>query len=609
MRALLFVTTIVATTLSFGSPSAPVGAAVEGSVFEAVQPCRLVDSRLNGGQPVSGTIEVDTTDCLKDVPGQVVAASVTATIVAPHQHGHLTLWSNGDKPTVSTLNWAPGEIRANSAVVELRSGKFFAAPATPAHLVIDVNAVFVKNTGASGGRFVAVSPDRVLDSRDSNGRQKTRTITFDMIPQGARGVVATFTTTQTTGAGFVSVWAQGERPLTSVLNVDGLNQTRASTVMVGVSAERTVNVYASSAEHLIVDVVGYFTADSAAVSSNGLFVPAPPKRLLDTRLAQVPVWRGGTVTGNDVGAAAGTLIANVTSVNPVAEGWMHIGGAQRVATPVVSSLNFQSSSTVANAAVVPLSTAGWALHSMATSHAVVDSFGYFTGPRTQAIGSIAHVNKSSWNPTSCISGPSRTNVNGHAEANPGQYQRVVSVPEVGRRGAVAVVGDSLTYQSARGLAVELAGDGWGPICIDGTISRTVEYGNSSVPDGLDAVRRIRQVSSEWNRSDVTWIAALGTNDAGFSTTSSSRANMSAAKLVDEIAHRSNIYWVNTKTRTGGSRPSYEAAWNTGVGQLGLKIIDWRSAVQANPGVLGGDKVHLSSSGIAVRNDLIVRSVA
>ena len=174
---------------------------------------------------------------------------------------------------------------------------------------------------------------------------------------------------------------------------------------------------------------------------------------------------------------------------------MHIGGAQRVATPVVSSLNFQSSSTVANAAVVPLSTAGWALHSMATSHAVVDSFGYFTGPRTQAIGSIAHVNKSSWNPTSCISGSSRTNVNGHAEANPGQYQRVVSVPEVGHRGAVAVVGDSLTYQSARGLAVELAGDGWGPICIDGTISRTVEYGNSSVPDGLDAVRRIRQVSS------------------------------------------------------------------------------------------------------------------
>ena len=607
MHKLLLAVTIVATTWTYTSTGAANAEEPAGSVFEAVQPCRLLDSRLNGGAPVSGTMQIDATECLKGVDGEVVAASVTATIVAPQRPGHLTLWTQGTKPTVSSLNWATGEVRANSAIVQLQSGKFYAAPHVPAHLVIDVNGVFVKDTGTSSGRFVSVPPERVLDSRTSDGRQQSRVISFDMLPVDATGVVATFTTTQTEGPGHFTVWPEGPRRETSVLNVDGPNQTRAATIMIGVSADRQVNVYAHRPEHLIVDVIGYFTGDSAELTNEGLFIPTPPRRLLDTRLDETPIWRGGTVTKNDT-SADGTIVANITAVSPVANGWMHIGGAQQVATPTVSSLNFASGSTVANAAVVPLSETGWALHSLVTAHAVVDMSGYFTGPRTAANPSITHSNNTVWNPTSCISGPSSTNVNGHAEANPGKYQRVVSVPQVGRRGAVAVVGDSLTYQSARDLAVTLQREGWGPICVDGTISRTVEYGNVSVPDGLDAVRRIRSVSNEWNRSDVTWIVALGTNDAGFSQSSASRANRSAAKLADEIGHYSQIYWVNTKTNMGGSRPSHEAAWNLGVQQLGVKIVDWYSAAKADPAVMGGDRVHLSRSGINVRNEVISRSV-
>lgn len=213
-----------------------------------------------------------------------------------------------------------------------------------------------------------------------------------------------------------------------------------------------------------------------------------------------------------------------------------------------------------------------------------------------------------WSPATCISTPSYRNENGHNEANPGRYQRVVSIAEVGPRGAVAVVGDSLTWQSARDLAVQLQQDGWGPVCVDGTISRTVEYGNAEVPDGLDAVRRIRGTSLVWGRSDVTWVVALGTNDSGFSRTSVERANTSAAKLVNEIGGPAVIDWVNTKTNRSGAPALNEQAWNAGVQQLGVSIIDWRSAVVANPAVIGGDRVHLSALGVPVRNDLIVRAI-
>jgi hypothetical protein len=575
-----------------------------GSVFESVRPCRLLDSRLDGGQPVTGTIQVDTAECLRDVSkGEVVAVSITATVVAPQRHGHLTLWSSGAKPTVSSLNWAPGEVRANSAVVTLRAGKFLASPHVPTHLVLDVNAVFVRDTGESGGRFVPLPPERVLDSRLSNGRQQHRVVKFDMIPQGATGVVVTLTTTETTGPGHFTAWSEGPRRETSVLNVDGRNQTRAATIMIGVSADRELNIRSFRPEHAVVDIVGYYGR-----SDHGMFIPTPPKRLLDTRIGGVPVWRGGTVTGDDLDAAGGTLVANVTSVNPRSHGWMHIGAAQQVETPTVSSLNFAPGSTVANAAVVPLSSAGWALHSLVTSDAVVDVFGYFTGPRTLPDKSIVHRNNNVWKSASCVSSQSRPNENGHAEANPGRYQRVVSIPETGRLGAVAVVGDSLTYQSARDLAAKLQRDGWGPVCVDGTISRTVEYGNSSIPDGLDAVRRIRSVSSEWTRSDVTWVVALGTNDSGFSRSSSTRANTSAAKLANEIGNVGNIFWVNTRTNRTGSPASYEAAWNAGVSQLGVRIINWSSAAQTNPAVMGGDKVHLTSLGVTVRNDVIVRAL-
>ena len=571
--------------------------------FQPVRPCRVLDSRLNGGAAFQGERRVDLGDCLEGVEGEVLAVAVTATVTQPASNGHATLWGDGQRPQTSNLNWSSGETRANAAVTQIVDGGFNVYTFSKAHFIVDINAVFVASAkDEAAGRYVPVTPERIIDSReDGSGRQQQRSVVFDSIPADATGVVATFTTTQTVSGGHFTAWPEGVRPLTSMLNVDGANQTRAATIMMGVE-DRTVNVWSYRPEHLIVDLVGYF-----GTSDTGSFVPQKPTRLLDTRNEESLIWGGGSVSRN-LSSVGASVLANITSVSPARDGWAHIGGAQQVTKPDVSSINFTPRRTVANAAVPHLSESGFAVYAQSASHIVVDSFGYFTGQRTAANPAISHTNEANFRSASCISTGWTTNEFGHQEAKIGSYQKVVSVPEVGVRGPVAVVGDSLTYQSAETLAVKLQQAGWGPICVDGTISRTVEFGNYNIPDGLDAVRRIRGVSSEWSRPEVVWVVPLGTNDAGFSGNSEERAARSARKLVDEIGQSDRIWWMNVKTTVSGSRVGWEAAYNAGISSLGVNVIDWYGRTVSESGHLSGDRVHLSRYGIDIRNALIVDSV-
>ncbi|MEY2754962.1 MAG: hypothetical protein RJB65_1320, partial [Actinomycetota bacterium] len=180
-------------------------------------------------------------------------------------------------------------------------------------------------------------------------------------------------------------------PVPSTVNIDTPGQTRAAQAIVKLSGSPRIKVYSKAGGDVLVDVVGWYTGATDAVDDNGLFLPLPaPRRALDTRsLRSVAPWAGSTyefVDGVDTSRYDGgvaAVAANITVTQPWQNGYI-TAYAARTKRPTSSNLNVTSwPQTIANHAVVPMSTRGGAVYTYAGAHMIVDIAGLFTGtPRT-----------------------------------------------------------------------------------------------------------------------------------------------------------------------------------------------------------------------------------
>jgi hypothetical protein len=81
------------------------------------------------------------------IPADAVAVSFNFTITTPADYGDLIVYPPaGTLPLVSTLNWSPGQTRANDAIVPLGVAGDLTAHVDQAtgtvHFIIDVNGYF-----------------------------------------------------------------------------------------------------------------------------------------------------------------------------------------------------------------------------------------------------------------------------------------------------------------------------------------------------------------------------------------------------------------------------------------------------------------------------------
>jgi hypothetical protein len=373
--------------------SGPVSAAPVGTPtrFVAIQPCRLLDTRQGVGWPLD-TGQVVTIPVVDrcGVPAEAVAASVTVTVAAPAGWGYMSVGASGvPLPPTSTLNWtAPMETRANGAIVALGTGgSIDLFTSTISHVVVDVAGYFVAAESSTVGRFVPLTPQRVLDTRDPMpsgvaAGQALRVALPAGVPTDATAVFVNLTTTASLGYGYFAAYAAGTPvPATSVLNTDGAGQTRAAGMIVPVSAAG-FEVYSSTGGHLIVDVAGWFTGPTAPESSDGLLVLVDPIRAMDTRSdGRDRFWPDGS-QAVDTTASTGrvaAVVANVTMTDTAGWGFVTAFPAQ-TAKPAISTVNAdRSNQTVANLTVVPSGSTGLFLHSSTTAHVIVDVIGWFTG--------------------------------------------------------------------------------------------------------------------------------------------------------------------------------------------------------------------------------------
>jgi len=120
--------------------------------FYTLTPCRLLDTRQPQDGPALAS-EVTATFHLHGacgIPETAKAVAVNVTVTQPTGLGHLTL-SAGDAPVpaVSTINFGPGQTRANNAVLRLAgnatgqlAARPFVAGGGTVHVILDVTGYF-----------------------------------------------------------------------------------------------------------------------------------------------------------------------------------------------------------------------------------------------------------------------------------------------------------------------------------------------------------------------------------------------------------------------------------------------------------------------------------
>ncbi|MCL4434573.1 MAG: hypothetical protein M1399_07390 [Actinobacteria bacterium] len=424
---------------------APAAAGTQG--YTAVTPFRIADTRPNSGctnVTPSGTLGPDATVVLKvvgavpcegtsgSVPSNATAIVMNVTVTGGTAGGFLTVFpAETTRTTASNLNWTTGQVVSNLVTVQLGTNgtvDIYSGSDGSVNVVADLQGYYGPASSTSGaGNYQPLSPHRICDTRPANVSGLTDQCTghapgpgnvltvqvagHGTLPvTGISAVVLNVTAVTPSNSGYLTVYPAGvSRPTTSNLNFVP-DQTVPNRVMVGLGTNGAIDVYNfSGTTNVIVDVTGYFTDSTVSAASGSLFQAIPPKRICDTRPANVSgltdQCTGRTLVANQssqtlaiqvagmggVPASTSTtpptaVVMNVTITGATASSYLTVYPATSSSTtpPTVSDLNWKPGATLANLVVATMAPGGTVdIYNYSGSvDVVVDVLGYFTAAST-----------------------------------------------------------------------------------------------------------------------------------------------------------------------------------------------------------------------------------
>jgi hypothetical protein len=256
-------------------------------------------------------------------------------------------------------------------------------------------------TSGTPSRYVAVAPQRVLDTRSTSRVGPGGVVSVPVrglmlggsrVPDDVTAVVLTITAPGASAGTDVRAYPSGGGvPVVSNLNL-GRGATVANLATVPVGADGAVLLRNNSGSvHLIADIAGYYVSSSGGDG----FAAVNPSRVLDTRNGGTAgrVGPGGTVdlqvTGTSVPrgdgnadvvpADATAVVLNVTATSATAATDVRVYPTGSGDVPVVSNLNLSAGQTVANLVTVKIGPDGKVrLRNQSGSvHLIADIAGYY----------------------------------------------------------------------------------------------------------------------------------------------------------------------------------------------------------------------------------------
>jgi hypothetical protein len=195
---------------------------------------------------------------------------------------------------------------------------------------------------------------------------------------------------------YLTVWPAGQaQPVVSTVNSpDGRVKANAAIAVGGNGGQ--ISVYSSDTTDLILDVSGYFTANTTA----DVYVPITPCRIVDTRVSNGTSFGAPSLAAGqqrsfaiansscDLPAAAlangGAVSLNVTTVpiaaHPVSYVTVWGSSPNESQIPLISTLNDPTGTIVANAALIsinPSTSQSVSVYATDTTDVILDITGYF----------------------------------------------------------------------------------------------------------------------------------------------------------------------------------------------------------------------------------------
>ena len=395
---LLSSTFVVGSTIGSQSVSAaPVGA----SSFRGVSPTRVLDTR-GSGKATTGSYNSVLIRGLAGVPNTATAVVLNVTVVNPEGEGYVTVFPWGDPalPNTSNVNiQRSGQMVANLVTVRLGGdGRIGLYTSIAADLLVDVFGYYSPSGATRAGRFIPLTPQRLLDTRGNATVGEGREVRLSLpagIPVDTEGLVLNVTAVNSrlraNGFGYWSAYPAGLGPgTTSNINIAFSGQTIANQVIVKPTASG-VEFYSYAGGDLLVDIMGYYSGSSAEVKEDGLFVPVSPTRLLDTRSTPNPLgekvalhhdWTVEVGMASQAGipnTGASAVALNVTMTRALGEGYVTVYPAGR-SRPDSSNLNADLAGTTApNHVQLATGSRGVSFYSYGGTDLIVDIFGWFVG--------------------------------------------------------------------------------------------------------------------------------------------------------------------------------------------------------------------------------------
>lgn len=382
-------------------------------------PTRLLDTRsglfLGGGSAPVGpfaagsVIDLDVRSSLL-VPDDATAVAINLTSVNSNGNGYLQALPTRAATigSTSTLNLSSLGARANFAIVPIgANGSISIYLQAGGDAVIDVYGSFVPAGGTTAsGRFVAVQPERWVDTREPTqqpiygfgvgGPRPMSAGETVIVPRlgatavpaaGVAALVVNVTGTNVAAPGWLRAEPVGAAGLThSTVNIVP-GDSAANLAIVPVDANGAIAVSTLQPTDVVVDVIGYVTNAAAPQSGRGLFVAVSPGRLSDTREIASPYGIGEVRLAVPVGQAppraavpanASGVAVNLTVTEPAVSGWLR-AWPQFGTQPPTSNVNYAAGSTVANGALIGLDAGALLVQMNQPGHVIIDVNGYFTG--------------------------------------------------------------------------------------------------------------------------------------------------------------------------------------------------------------------------------------
>lgn len=352
--------------------------------YNPVSPVRVLDTRRGLGG-YAGVLYAGSTLRMRmagvaGVPGGAGGVALNLTAAAPTGRGFLTAYPCGQgRPDASNLNVAPGVTRANQTVVALDgTGDLCIFSSVTTHVIADLAGWY----GSSGGAFKAVTPLRLIDTRNNYGVLRDLGVPLaGRVPGDATSVTLNVTVTSPQAAGFATVYPCGQ-PIPDASNLNfRAGETVPNLVTVKIGAGMGVCVHSTANTHMIVDLAGSYGSSGTTLTTS------VPDRFLDTRTGtggwlgalgngqevQVPI--GGA---NGVPAGATAAVLNVTVTAAQAPGFL-VAYPCDAPVPTASNLNFVTGDTVPNLVVVRLAGNGKVcIKSSTRTYVLADLAGWFT---------------------------------------------------------------------------------------------------------------------------------------------------------------------------------------------------------------------------------------